>query len=124
MTRPTLATFSCDDCTKYIHKEGVIEKRGVMGLPIARPARMPTPCYACPKIPSDEPIKSRDRAQVLSERNANAYWHYLECKAVSSFPADAIVRRNAAIIRDCEETVGRRLITDRLDLISSLLGAK
>lgn len=31
------------------------------------------------------------------------YDHYRECKAVGVFPDDAVVRRNAAAIRDVED---------------------
>jgi hypothetical protein len=43
----------------------------------------------------------------LSGRNLRAYVHYRECRAVGRFPDDAIVRKNARLIRDAEEMAGR-----------------
>lgn len=42
-------------------------------------------------------------AQDLTDKNRLAYLHFLECDAVGAFPADAIVRRNAAIIKGAHE---------------------
>ena len=39
--------------------------------------------------------------------NQQAYHHYLECKAVGRFPEDAIVTRNAGLIRQAEEIADR-----------------
>lgn len=46
----------------------------------------------CPKGHFSSPIE-------LSQKNVEAYHHYLTCVAVGSFPDDEIVRRNARIIR-------------------------
>lgn len=39
--------------------------------------------------------------------NQQAYQHYLQCKAVGRFPEDAIVERNAGLIRQAEEIAER-----------------
>ena len=44
-------------------------------------------------------LELRARAVELSPENRRAWEHYLECRAVESWPEDPIVRRNAAIIR-------------------------
>lgn len=61
------------------------------------------PCYSCPKIPEHGDGARPGLAVELTDRNWEAYSHYLECKAVGSFPDDPIVRRNAAIIRSVED---------------------
>lgn len=50
----------------------------------------------------------------LSQKNQNAYEHYLECRAVCSFPDDPIVRRNAKIIRQAEESAFWEKLDERL----------
>jgi hypothetical protein len=76
-----------------------------------RPPGTPTPCHMCPKVPRGavpRGVQARpEHAIELSRRNAQAYWHYLECKATGRFPDDPIVRRNAALIRLVEEEVER-----------------
>jgi hypothetical protein len=48
-----------------------------------------------------------------------AYQHYRECRAVSSFPDDGVVRYNASIIRDIEDAVDR---TDGQRTIAQVAG--
>lgn len=69
-----------------------------MGLPVLRVG--PTPCQECPKIPVGAPQKTREHAIELSDKNYQAWQHYLECRAVGKFPDDPIVRRNARVLRD------------------------
>lgn len=94
---------SCADCLKFAYDEsGKVSRRA--GLPVLRPPGTPTPCDKCPKIPADAPTRSREHAIELSDRNIQAYGHYLECRAIGQFPDDPIVRRNARIIRAvCDE---------------------
>jgi hypothetical protein len=70
-----------------------------------RPKGVRPPCSYCPKQPLDVPERGRCPATAveLSAKNWRAYQHYLECAAVGQFPDDAIVRRNAAIIRRIEK---------------------
>ena len=89
------------------------------GLPVVRTG--PTPCGTCPKIPSFEPVKARAYAVELSPQNAQAYQHYLECKAVGEFPPDPIVRRCAGFIRQVEDAHGRNVVAGRLEAMIQLL---
>lgn len=77
----------------------------------------------CPKgTPED--------SRALSPKNALAYWHYQQCSAIGSFPDDAIVRQNAAIIRSAErqvDTLGAWELRARVTILHqsnmALLGA-
>ena len=51
----------------------------------------------------------------MSPWNELAYTHYLECKAVGSFPDDPIVRRNASLIRSVEDAVADGLTKEFLE---------
>lgn len=73
-----------------------------LGEPVERPKGIPTPCSTCPKIPLGVVPEPRN-ATDLSAKNWLAYRHYLENRAVNSFPHDPIVRRNAALIRMVED---------------------
>lgn len=102
LIHPDIAGRSCADCQKYLYFDrgpgefGNRVERG--GKPCSRPKGTKTPCEWCPKIaPGDEPRP--ENAQELTPQNLAAYVHYLECEAVNDFPRDAIVRRNAALIR-------------------------
>lgn len=82
-----------------------------------------TPCHKCPKIPRGEkPCPAN--AVELSERSWQAYWHYLECKAVGQWPDDPIVRRNARIIRGVEDRAGQGRLDRALNLVVAMLGGK
>lgn len=104
-----MATRSCETCIRYVHDDkpgsfGAVTVRA--GNKVPRLKGMKPPCHWCEKIPEgDEPIPVN--AAELSERNWQAYLHYLECKAVGQFPNDPIVRRNAAVIRRCEDQAER-----------------
>lgn len=90
------------------------------GLPLLRPKGQATPCHQCPKIPADAQERTSRFAQDPTERSWRAYGHYLECAAVMHFPDDALVRRNAAVIRRIEKA------KDRLPLLQlvAVLGGK
>ena len=62
------------------------------------------PCHYGPK---ECPKGSPEAGKALSELNQWAYAHYLECRAIGSFPDDGIVRENAAIIRGVEDAVAK-----------------
>ena len=118
LLNPTLAARSCADCQRYIyHDQG--QKFGPRverpkGTPVLRPKGTKTPCFWCPKIPP-ETKPCPENAEELSERNTAAYLHYLECAAIGEFPKDAIVHRNAALIRDVKDA-GDRLERQRFGL--------
>lgn len=66
-------------------------------------------------MPKDAPARTRAYAQELSERNAAAINHYFRCKAVLwrvPETTDPIVQRNAAIIREIEEILETKPMTE------------
>lgn len=108
---PAVAYRSCEDCQLHLYNEQTgrrLEDRD--GRPKPRPKGTHPPCRAklgaCPKGTPENP-------KSLSEKNVAAFRHYLECKAVGDFPNDAVVRRNAGIIRftedGCSELQAQRL---------------
>lgn len=68
-----------------------------------RDASSPPECRTPKGCPKGTPEKSK----ALSSSNQLAYQHYLECKATGQWPDDAIVRRNAAVIREVEDYAER-----------------
>lgn len=94
-----------------------------------------TPCSICPKIPDrvfDEdgreiaktPLtaaKLRPHAVEFTPRLALAWRHYRECRAVGQFPADTIVRANAARFRHAQDEADAQRQADRDDAIMDLL---
>lgn len=110
---PEVAHRDCDHCRKwqYNHETGELELW--RGQPIAREG--PPPCHYGP----DRCAKgSPDDSKALTPQNLQAYRHYMECKATFSFPDDAIVRRNAGVIKMAEE------IVSRLALVKTILGVR
>lgn len=87
---------------------------------VPRPAGVPTPCWMCPKIPPGLPTE-RVNAEELTPRTWAVWQHYLECKATGHFPDDAIVRRNAAILRRIEDAVSQSATTSRLDTLTKVM---
>jgi len=120
LTHPQLAARDCQHCQRFAYDE--LTGRPYQNPPrngklIPRPAGNQPPCridgVGCPK---GTPENQTD----LNDRNRQAYQHYLECRAVGSFPDDQIVRRNAALIRAEEDRAEasrwadlRRLLTMR-----------
>lgn len=105
MLHPELPT--CGECQKWVYdptKGWKQSERG--GKPVRRESGSPTPCGLCPKIPRGERPHPA-HAVELSDDNYRAWLHYQRCKAVGRFPADAMVERNAGIIRTIEEQVAR-----------------
>ena len=51
-----------------------------------------------------------------------AYRYHKECEAVNQWPDDAIVRRNAAVIRGAEATVRRWREDETAALLKAFLG--
>jgi hypothetical protein len=110
MLHPEIAARSCSDCQKYLYYDrgssefGARVERG--GRPVLRPKGVKPPCNWCPKIlPGDEPVP--ENAQELDAKGMAAFVHYQECRAVGEFPHDAIVARNAALIRAAEDAAER-----------------
>jgi len=65
---------------------------------------------------------SPDNQATLSDRNVQAYQHYLECKAVGRFPDDPIVARNAAAIMVAERHADdlMKQLTDQARTLSAM----
>lgn len=107
MLYPEVAFRSCEDCQKHVydHETGRREEWPAgSGNPVARlPGSLP-PCAdgptACAKVSPGAGVE-------LNERNSQCYRHYLECRATSSFPDDALVRHHAAVIRSIEDSAER-----------------
>lgn len=117
MLHPEVSSRSCSDCQTYLYNDrgpglmGDVNERG--GVKTPRPRNPKTgeffkggapPCHWCPKVPLGDPPRP-ESAQELTEENFQALMHYRECRAVGDFPGDAIVRRNAALIRMVEDSV-------------------
>lgn len=107
LLHPTVAQRSCRDCQTYLYLDRgpgdfapePMERGGKL---VRRPPKTRPPCHWCPKIPPGaEPVPAN--AIEYTPAVAAAYQHYLECKATGQFPADAIARQNAALIRSAEE---------------------
>ncbi len=92
-------------------------------IPVLRLLSQPPPCGTCPKIPKDAPVKHWDHAVQLSDKNWRAYQYYLECRAVGQFPDDAIVRRNARIIRAIQDEADNRPLYNLLAVVGLLAKA-
>lgn len=116
---------SCDDCERYLYDDSGPGMGDVVRLhapgkpPKPRPPGAGTPCDKCPKIPAgDKP--ERASAVEMSEQSERVYRHYLECRAVRSFPDDDTVRRNARLIRAVHDAWERQPLKD----IATILGMK
>ena len=122
---PEVAYRSCEHCQAwmYDHETGEINQRN--GKPVRRPKGSKPACGYPGRFKDDKHPDGTGCAKVSPESNASltpenqlCYQHYLECRAVGQFPDDAVVRRNAATIRQVEETIER---IDSNRMISQLL---
>ena len=104
---PEIYRRDCQMCLKFAFDEktgrmergrdGQPEPRlGNMGPSFLAPCRDPN--QGCPKGTPENP-------RTLTEENETCLEHHRECVAIGRFPNDAVVRRNAAIIRDAESDV-------------------
>lgn len=104
---PGIAYRDCTDCEAHVYDEKTGRRLEVGGKPVPRPRGTMAPCRlranGCPK-------GTPEASRALTEKNRKAFAHYLECRAVGQFPADGIVRRNAAIIRQVMDDCDRELI--------------
>lgn len=104
LLHPKVAFRDCETCKKYLFDEdsGEIERNPVTKELIERPKGTFPPCHygedQCPKV-------SPEAGRGLTDQNRHAYEHYQQCRAVGKFPADGIVRENAAVIRAVEDQV-------------------
>lgn len=127
LAHPEVSGRSCADCRQWCYQDSAERLSGkkmllANGQPMPRVVADSMPCRICPKIPrSSVPAGQQPgphHAVELTPQNLQAYWHYLECKAVGCFPADPIVRRNAALIRLVEDDLDR----ERGDVMPLFLG--
>ena len=106
---PQVAWRDCKHCQRWMYDEktGKPEKLERSPHPDKLVARHgdPPPCRTKKGCPKGTPEKSKN----LTFANEEAYAHYLECKATTSFPDDPIVRRNAAVIYTIEESIDKQL---------------
>ena len=95
--RHLLVADTCSLCKKWLFdpERGEFEVDDMDG---ARIERFPEAVLACETIEGC-PNGTPDRPNSLSPKNRRALVHYQECAAIGRFPDDAIVRRNAAIIK-------------------------
>lgn len=107
MLHPEVAYRDCGHCSQFIYNEKTGEPDTYFGKLIPRKGSLP-PCRfkgadgksLCKKGTPEE-------SNALNQQNQRVYQHYLECKAIGHFPDDAIVRRNASLIRQVEDSVQR-----------------
>jgi hypothetical protein len=135
LAHPEVSDRSCADCRKWVYEdtaERLSSRKSLLpsGEPMRRVVPDSMPCHLCPKIPRGSVPRGEtpgpQHAVELSLKNAQAYWHYRECRAVGEFPRgpdgriDPIVRRNAALIAGVEQAVER----DRIESLIVLLSLK
>ena len=94
---PQVARRNCSDCLVHVYNEDTGRRESHGGRPVRRPDGTVPPCripgLGCPRGTPERPLE-------LSPHNRQAFRHYQECIAVGHFPDDAIVRRNALVIRN------------------------
>lgn len=100
---PLLAARSCADCQKWWYREddGTIEKED--GRKALRPVEFPPMCRTRDGCPVGTPENSRR----LTPRNVMAWQHFQRCEAIGKWPDDAIVARNALVIRRARDDAQR-----------------
>jgi hypothetical protein len=115
---PGLAMRDCGHCQQVLYDEetGKPEMNRAGGERL-RDASCPPPCRTSRGCKKGTP----EHSLALSEQNLQAWLHYRECRAVGSFPDDAIVRHNAMLIREVEDAIERQR---ELEFQTALLIAK
>jgi hypothetical protein len=118
---PEVAHRDCQDCEAFVYDEKTGERMKIHGQPMRRPVGNLPPCRTrqngCQK---GTPEKSR----ALTDQNWQAYQHYSECRAVGIFPDDAIVRRNAAVIRQASDSAEMELALRVAGPVGALIGGR
>lgn len=100
---------------QYEHQLGKV-RRNRDGSLMLRPKGTRPPCrYGFGQCHKGTPEDQKG----LSKKNLLAYQHYIECKATGDFPKDAIVRKNAGIIRIIEDSVAAQN-AERLAILTRL----
>ncbi len=130
---PGIAARSCADCEKYVYDDdpdiGGPVKLDRDELPMVREFYSETPCYRCPKTPSNLHPNDRIRATAveMSERSLLLWQLYQEWRAVGHFPDDPLVRQYAAAIRSVEdryERFQREKLSIQLETLFNIIVAK
>ena len=118
---PQVAFRDCAHCQRFVYDEETGQpqtiNRGTMLVP--RNQHNPPPCRlerGCAKGTPEQPV-------TLNPANEQAWEFHKQCKAVGQFPADALVRQNAAIIEDIAEQQ-QRLHQRKVDLLLELLSKR
>lgn len=119
---PEVAFRDCADCLMYVYDEKTGDRKlDAGGKPIARPRGTVAPCRfregGCKK-------GTPEASKALTQANWKAWQHYQECRAVGEFPTDAIVRRNASIIRAVTDSAESELRAKQLGPLAALLGGR
>lgn len=121
---PKVAGRSCESCQKFLYLEDTgeidMDTKFAVPRPRERPEVMPPPCRTNQGCPKGTPENSKE----LSNKNRLAYDHYLQCKAIGKFPDDAIVYRNAGIIRRIEDQQLRQSNADLREWIKLLASSR
>jgi hypothetical protein len=121
---PLVANRNCQHCQEYLYREDTgevdMDRKFAVPQPIKRPEVMPPPCRTNQGCPKGTPENSKE----LSNKNRLAYDHYLQCKAVGKFPEDAIVYRNAGIIRQIEDRQLRQSNSELREWIKLLVSSR
>lgn len=117
----------CDVCEKYvIASDGAAVRDKRTGLPMLRPAGVPTPCGTCEKVPAwarkaiPDVSELRKLAVEMTPQNRAAWRFYRECRATGSFPSDPLVRWYAALLHDLESSPVDRLTSAVSSLVTLL----
>lgn len=120
---------TCRDCETYLFDDSgdVVRKPARVGLPVLRAKGTPTPCGKCAKVPLSARSAGMDwrelraMAMELTPENRAAWRFYRECRAVSHFPDDPIVRWAAAVLRDVYDAADRKPQEDFMGLVVTML---
>jgi len=103
-----VSSRDCQMCQEWLYDEktGAIET-AKDGEPLKRPAAGVVSVPPC-RQPKNSCAKGTPEAKrSLTPQNEQCYRHYLRCKATGHWPKDALVWRNAGLIRTVEDQVER-----------------
>ena len=115
-----IANRSCEHCQIFHYNEETGEPYEGRGGGFAKRHKgCPPPCRTDVGCPKGTPEDSKE----LSKRNRQVIHFYRECSAVNSFPDDAIVRQNAAIIESIKEAEQRKHQAEISAMLKGLTGA-
>lgn len=106
ITHPEVAFRDCTLCQAFVY-DGDGNPEYFRGKPLPR-GKIPTPCLTAAGCPKGSP----DAGIALSKRNLRALTFHRRCEAVGRWPHDAMVERNASIIKGAEAE-GDRILQER-----------